>query len=94
MKIESKQLSSVINDFLEGAFKMHASNVVRKEAFDLNDSFFILLFGDFLGLLNPFSYYALELLPYLADELESWERRILARKSIITEKFGQYDFCC
>jgi len=89
-----KQLWAAISDFMEGAFNMHASNVIRKEAFDLNDSFFLLLVGDFLGLPNPFSYHALELLPYLADELESWERRILARKSIIAEKFGQFDFCC
>lgn len=94
MKIKSKLLRTVISDFLEGAFKVKASSVIRKEAFDLNDDFMLLLFGDFLGIPNPVSYYTLELLPYLADELESWERRILNRKSIIAEKAGQYDFCC
>jgi hypothetical protein len=94
MRIKSKQLRTVISNFLEGAFKVKASSVIRKEAFDLNDDFMLLLFGDFLGIPNPISYYALELLPYLADELEGWERRILNRKSIIAEKAGQYDFCC
>ncbi|MFQ6084166.1 MAG: hypothetical protein ACE5WD_12535 [Candidatus Aminicenantia bacterium] len=94
MRVKSNQLWAGISDFLEGAFKIPASSVIRKEAFDLNDSFLLLLFGDFLGIPNPVSYYTLELLPYLADELEGWERRILGRKSIIAEKVGQYDFCC
>jgi hypothetical protein len=34
----------------------------------------------------------LELLPYLAEDLEGWERRIMARKSVYGDRWG--DFCC
>lgn len=80
--------------FCEGAFKMSASSIIRKEAFDVNDNFLLLLFGDLLGIPNPVLYYTLELLPCLAEEIEGWERRMQNRKSILAEKVGQYDFCC
>ncbi|NLB84363.1 MAG: hypothetical protein GX791_09000, partial [Synergistaceae bacterium] len=47
---------------------------------------------DFLGIPNPISYYMLELLPYMADDLVPWERRMQNRKFIIAEKAAQYDF--
>jgi hypothetical protein len=34
----------------------------------------------------------LELLPYLAEEIEPWERRIQNRKFLAPEKAAQYDF--
>ncbi|MCP2519972.1 hypothetical protein NLD30_05935 [SCandidatus Aminicenantes bacterium Aminicenantia_JdfR_composite] len=94
MKNKFKHSLAVISDFLEGAFKVKASSIIRKEASDLNDDFMLLLFGDFLGIPNPFSYFALEFLPLFVEELESWEKRISIRKSIVAEKAGQYDFCC
>ncbi len=78
--------------FHRGAFVDKRMAVVRKEAFDINDNLMLLLFGDFLGIPNPMSYYMLELLPYVADDMESWERRIQNRKFIIAEKAAQYDF--
>ena len=66
--------------------------VVRKEAFDINDNLMLLLFGDFIGIPNPMSYYMLELLPLVADELAPWERRIQNRRFILAEKGAQYDF--
>ncbi len=78
--------------FHHGTFVDKRMAVVRKEAFDINDNLMLLLFGDFLGIPNPVSYYMLELLPYVADELEPWERRIQNRKFIIAEKAAQYDF--
>jgi len=78
--------------FHHGTFIDKRMAVVRKEAFDINDNLMLLLFGDFLGIPNPVSYYMLELLPYVADELEPWERRIQNRKFIIAEKAAQYDF--
>lgn len=94
MKIKYNQTLKTISDFLDELFRESSTKIIRKEAYDLNDSFLLLLFGDLLGLPNPFSYYALELLPLLTEDIESWEKRILRRSSIITEKFGQYDFCC
>jgi len=78
--------------FHQGTFVDKNMAVVRKEAFDINDNLMLLLFGDYLGIPNPMSYYMLELLPYVADELEPWERRIQNRKFIIAEKAAQYDF--
>ncbi|NLM71242.1 MAG: hypothetical protein GX181_04670 [Synergistaceae bacterium] len=78
--------------FHHGAFLDRRMAVVRKEAFDINDNLMLLLFGDFLGIPNPISYYMLELLPYVADDLESWERRIMNRKFILAEKAAQFDF--
>ncbi|MFQ5868164.1 MAG: hypothetical protein ACE5IT_09285 [bacterium] len=89
-----EKILPTIQGFLEDHFKMSATSIIRKEAFDTNDNFIILLFGDLLGIPNPVSYYTLELLPYLAEELEGWERRMQNRKSIFAEKLGQYDFCC
>jgi hypothetical protein len=95
--MKKKYLSKInksLKYFCEGVFKVPASNIIRKEAFDANDNFILLLFGDLLGIPNPVSYYTLELLPYLVEELESWEKRMQNRKSIIAEKVAQYDFCC
>ncbi|MFQ6069742.1 MAG: hypothetical protein ACE5LC_04370 [Candidatus Aminicenantales bacterium] len=80
MRIKYKQTLTAISDFLDETFKESSTNIIRKEAFDINDNFLLLLFGDLLGLPNPFAYYALELLPFLADEIEGWERRVLGRK--------------
>jgi hypothetical protein len=78
--------------FHHGTFVDKRMAVVRKEAFDINDNLMILLFGDYLGVPNPMSYYMLELLPYVANDLEPWERRIQNRKFLIAEKAAQYDF--
>lgn len=78
--------------FHQGAFLDRRMAVVRKEAFDINDNLMLLLFGDFIGIPNPVSYYMLELLPHMADELLTWERRIQNRKYILAEKAAQYDF--
>ena len=78
--------------FHHGTFVDKNMAVVRKEAFDINDNLMLLLFGDYLGIPNPMSYYMLELLPYVADDLESCERRMQNRKFIIAEKAAQYDF--
>ena len=78
--------------FHHGTFVDKRMAVVRKEAFDINDNLMLLLFGDYLGVPNPMSYYMLELLPYVANDLEPWERRIQNRKFLIAEKAAQYDF--
>ncbi len=78
--------------FSYGVFVDKRMGVVRKEAFDQYDNLMLLLFSDFLGIPNPISYYMLELLPYMADELVPWERRIQNRKFIVAEKAAQYDF--
>ncbi|HHV08456.1 MAG TPA: hypothetical protein GXX69_09640 [Firmicutes bacterium] len=82
--------------FFRGAFdfRERATSVVRKEAYEENDIFMLLCFADLIGIPVPTSYYSLELLPYLADELTGWEKRIVERKSVLAEKFGKHDWCC
>lgn len=78
--------------FVIGTFMEKRVAAVRKEAWDMNDNVMLLLFGDYLGLPNPISYYSLELLPYLAEEMIPWQRRIMNRQSVVAEKAAQYDF--
>ena len=78
--------------FVFGTFLEKRTSAIRKEAWDMNDNVMLLLFGDYLGLPNPISYYTLELLPYLAEEMVPWQRRIMNRQSLVAEKAAQYDF--
>lgn len=80
--------------FLKAALdiKQKATSLVRKEAMDELDNLMLLAFGDVLGLPVPTSYYTLELLPFLAEELESWKIRMLRRQSAVADRWG--DFCC
>jgi len=79
--------------FFQGAFnlKNKATGIIRKEAMDEMDNFMLLCFADLLGLPSPTTYYTLEVLPYVAEELDSWEVRIMGRKSVIAERAGKYD---
>jgi hypothetical protein len=87
-----ESLKEWVSGMLFGSFVEIGTQAIRKEAFDINDNLMLLLFGDFLGIPNPISYYTLELLPYVAEELVPWERRMQNRKTIVAEKAGQYDF--
>ena len=66
--------------------------MVMKEASSANDAFMLLIFGDMLGIPNPASYYTLELLPYLADEIEGWQQRMMTKGTVLEEKAAQFDF--
>jgi len=79
--------------FLKGAFDYQhkATGFIKKEAYDAQDNFMLLCFGDLLGLPMSTSYYSIELLPYLANDLKGWERRMVKRKEIWEEKWAEYD---
>jgi len=79
--------------FFHGAFdlKNKSTAIIKKEAEDELDNFLLLCFSDLLGIPNPISYYTLEVLPYVAEELDDWELRILGRKSVLAEKAAAYD---
>jgi hypothetical protein len=69
-----------------------ASEKVEKEAEDLNDAFMLACFPDAFGIPSPVSYYTAELLPYLEDEFEAWQRRMWDRESLVERKGQQYHF--
>jgi hypothetical protein len=88
-----KKIIEGLGLFFQGAFDMQARSQghIENEANDLMDQFMILCFGDYLGIDLPTSYYALELLPYLAEDLEQWQGRMTSKKSIWEEKAGKLD---
>jgi len=79
---------------MKGAFdfQQKSTSFLKKEAYDAQDNFILLCFGDLLGLPLPTSYYTIELLPYLAEDLEAWERRMIRRNEIWQEKWAEFDF--
>ncbi len=79
--------------FFVGALDMQEKSRghIQNEADELMDQFMILCFGDYLGIDLPTSYYALELLPYLAEDLEQWQGRMTSKKSIWEEKAAKLD---
>jgi len=89
-----KTLLENIRLFFKGAFDMESQATfhLKKKAMDESDNFFLLLFPDLLGLPTPTTYYTLEILPYVAQELDGWENRILRRKDVLGDRWG--DFCC
>lgn len=89
-------IKNFLNDmrlFFKGAtdFRRKSTAILEKEANDEMDNFILLCFSDNLGIPLPISYYTLELLPYLEEDLERWSVRMMDRKSIWLEKFGDYD---
>jgi hypothetical protein len=79
--------------FFEGALdlRQNLTSKLETELDDTKDEFLILCFGDLLGIDIPTSYYALEILPYLEDELGDWQKRMLDSKSVWEQKGGDLD---
>lgn len=79
--------------FFSGAFDVsnRAHNHIQNEIEDVDDQFMLLCFGDLIGIDLPTTYYALELLPFLADDLEGFSKKMVERKSIWEEKAIKLD---
>ncbi|MCU4802259.1 hypothetical protein OB920_17935 [Halobacteria archaeon HArc-gm2] len=73
-----------------GMVEHPASEKIEKEAEDVEDAFLFACFADAFGIPSPISYYTVELLPYLGDEFEAWERRMWDRGSLLERKGQQY----
>lgn len=76
--------------FFSGAFdfKMKSVALLNDQYENELEEFFILCFSDMLGIDMPTAYYALEFYPYLADEVERWQRNSNDRKTV-WERRGQ-----
>lgn len=70
--------------FFKGAFDMKSRSIahIESESEENLDQFMILCFSDMLGIDLPTTYYALELLPYLGDEMEDWLKRMDNKQSV------------
>lgn len=75
-----------------GMVEHPAYELIEKEAEDIEDAFLLACFPDAFGIPSPFAYYTAELLPYLAEEFEGWERRLWDRESMLERKGQQYHF--
>lgn len=85
-------LLEVCHGLYHGMIEHPAFELIEKAAEDASDDFMFACFADAFGIPSPISYYTSELLPYLADEFEQWERRMWDRESIIERKGQQYHF--
>lgn len=89
-----KVVLDTLREFFQGAsdYKRKSKSLLVKESHNEMDEFLLLCFGDLLGIPIPTSYYSLELLPLLAEDLEGWNFRMTCRKDIWKEKWGDYGF--
>ncbi len=80
--------------FFEGALDFKGrSTAALKGAYEDNlEEFYILAFSDMLGIDLPTSYYALELYPYLAEDIARWQQKSVNRKSVWEDKGAQMEF--
>jgi hypothetical protein len=85
-------LSEWLQDLYHGMIEHPATEKIEKEAEDIQDAFLFACFADAFGIPSPVSYYTAELLPYLAEEFEAWERRMWDRESLVERKGQQYHF--
>lgn len=75
-----------------GMVEHPAFEKIEKEAEDVEDEFLFACFADAFGIPSPVSYYTVELLPYMAEEFEQFERRMWDRESLLERKGQQYHF--
>ncbi len=87
-----KKFLVAVKEFSYGFFIESAVDLLEKEAYEQQDLYTLLLFSDLLGIPNPVSYYTLELLPYIAEDMEDWETRMLRKEEVLAEKFGKHEF--
>jgi len=81
-----------LHGLYHGMIEHPAYEKIEKEAEDISDAFMLACFPDAFGIPSPVSYYTAELLPYLEDEFQAWERRLWDRESYIERKGQQYHF--
>ena len=81
-----------LHGLYHGMIEHPSTELIEKEAEDTEDVFLFACFADAFGIPSPVSYYTAELLPYLSEEFEQWERRMWDRQSMLERKGQQYHF--
>ncbi len=87
-----ERLHEWLHGLWHGMIEHPAFEKIEKEAEDIEDEFLFACFADAFGIPSPVSYYTVELLPYLAEEFEQFERRMWDRQSLLERKGQQYHF--
>ncbi|PSQ17676.1 hypothetical protein BRD00_06975 [Halobacteriales archaeon QS_8_69_26] len=86
------RLEEWLHGLYHGMWEGPAHEKIEKEAEDVEDAFLFACFADAFGIPSPVSYYTVELLPYLTEEFEQWERRMWDRGTLLERKGQQYHF--
>ncbi len=68
-------MSRTLKEVLYGMFVFDFEQNLRAESIRNRDVFLALTVGELLGLPLHTSYYTLQVLPYVFEELSSWKRR-------------------
>ena len=75
--------------FFKGALLDSSTDKLEATARSLNDNLLTVVLSERLGMPNPMYYYMVEILPYIAEDFEGWNRRMADRKSIISRVVGE-----
>ncbi len=75
--------SRILKDILYGLFIFDFEQGLRAESLRNTDVFLALTAGELLGLPLHTSYYTLQLLPYVYDELPFWKRRVCRERWVL-----------
>lgn len=75
--------------FFKGALVDSSTDKLEAKAKSLNDNLLTVVLSERLGMPNPMYYYMVEILPYIAEDLEGWNRRMADRKSVISRVLGE-----
>ncbi len=93
----NNKLYEILNNiklFFQAAtdFNRRSKALLIKEAHNEMDDFILLCFGDLLGIPIPTTYYSLELLPLISEDLDGWQNRMISRLYVWQEKWADYGF--
>lgn len=74
--------------FFQGAFdfKRMSTERIGEELDQEIDDFLYICYSENIGIPMPLSYYTLELLPHLEEEMTRWEERMGDKKSVWEER--------
>ena len=86
-----EQAEEALHGLYHGMIEHPAFEQIEDEAMNSEDAFFFACFADAFGIPSPVSYYTAELLPYIAEDFEGWERRMWDRDSAFSLR-GDYHF--
>lgn len=70
------RMRDVAHELYYSLIQLQAVGKIRGEAYEAEDVFYFACFADAFGVPTPVSYYTVELLPYMAEDFEAWERRM------------------
>lgn len=82
-------LLNSIKLFFKGALIDSATDKLEVTAEELNDALLTVILSERIGVPDPMYYYLVETLPYLANDMEGWNRRMADRKSVIAKVTGE-----